>query len=323
MVFADYLLQVKPAVLVSANTRAKIYIAMQMRHLVLLSVLMMLTTLLNAQCLFGDCTQGNGVFRFPGGDTYTGSWDSSSMHGYGRYDWVSGSWYVGEFSRNQMQGKGAFYGVDGRRMEGLFEANVYVGPDSLTREYPSFNPASAAAEHWAEVQFLDSIALIQTLTSAQQVTFCELMSRLIASRNTGLSAYYGEPVAASLGRDMRYFATILPVGGSEATISTSAADSTFRYSAKLFQSADSATAWSQFKVLQEQVTGCTPEQAQFQAVTVSSIAASRTMQSVVWIPRPDLPEQTAQQLADLTIQFTCKSTADQSSWEVFITISDE
>lgn len=96
----------------------------------------------------------NGTFRWKGGDTYTGEWKSSLMHGKGTYTYKNGrmyegSWeegykqglgvftwpnedkYAGEFYKDMCHGVGILYYADGRVYKGNWQQNKkhgYVSP---------------------------------------------------------------------------------------------------------------------------------------------------------------------------------------------------
>lgn len=99
---------------------------------------------LYAQCLEGDCRNGQGTFRFPEGHIYEGAFVNGQFQGYGRYTeksgdvyegiWInhaldsgicryrsSGNRYEGRFKNGMRHGKGIFYFSDGRRQDGVFE----------------------------------------------------------------------------------------------------------------------------------------------------------------------------------------------------------
>lgn len=322
MVFATQLAEPAPRNRARFPLNAKILQVMQVKHAVVLSVLLMLTTLLNAQCIRGDCTQGNGVFVFPSGDMYTGTWEAASMQGYGRYDWSGGAWYVGSFYQNQMQGKGAFCGADGRQMVGLFEANIYIGPDSNAKTYPVFNPALSAEQDWNELKRQDSVARTNTLATAKEMPICEAINLLFRDFENRFATYLGEPRAISLGRYNRYYANLIPIGGSAAVIGLAEADSGRWYTVKLFESADSAQAWTQFGLLRTQINACSITNCQMQAQLVNAGSAERPMQSVVWLPDALCLQQYPKMGSNITMQLTCTSSADATGWEVIFTMSD-
>lgn len=90
-------------------------------QILLSSVFMILFSgIVEAQCLSGDCTNGNGTYKFDNGDMYTGEWKNGLQEGYGRYDWVNRSYYIGYFVGGHREGQGKYVGSDGTILEGKF-----------------------------------------------------------------------------------------------------------------------------------------------------------------------------------------------------------
>lgn len=58
------------------------------------------------QCLVGDCTDGEGVFRDVNGDLYTGHFKGGRYHGAGRLEQGTEALYDGEFEDGVYHGKG-------------------------------------------------------------------------------------------------------------------------------------------------------------------------------------------------------------------------
>ena len=61
---------------------------------------------------------GHGTFFFDTGERYTGAWNLDKMEGQGVYVWPNGCTYTGDFKAGRM-GKGTFTWTDG---EAAFEA---------------------------------------------------------------------------------------------------------------------------------------------------------------------------------------------------------
>lgn len=97
---------------------------------ILLTVLSILIThfaIAQTGCIRGNCSTGNGTYKFDNGDTYTGAWMDGARTGYGRYDWADGSYYVGNFVNNILEGEGEYHGSDGNTMKGTFKNGNFVG----------------------------------------------------------------------------------------------------------------------------------------------------------------------------------------------------
>ena len=55
-----------------------------------------------AECIEGDCKNGEGTYKFPGGEQYSGTWKNNKMHGKGIFKWsdgkvIEGKWIEGDY----------------------------------------------------------------------------------------------------------------------------------------------------------------------------------------------------------------------------------
>ncbi|HBF87223.1 MAG TPA: hypothetical protein DDX39_01175 [Bacteroidales bacterium] len=79
-------------------------------------IYLVLSLLLNntsfAQCLKGDCQNGNGKYDF-GWCVYEGQFKSGLMHGVGTIDYGGNEKFTGEFTDGKENGKGILYHADG------------------------------------------------------------------------------------------------------------------------------------------------------------------------------------------------------------------
>ena len=80
-----------------------------------------------ANCVAGDCQNGQGQARFKNGDTYAGQWSGGLMHGRGVYVFRTRARYEGEFYRGAMQGEGTMRYPDGTYYVGQWHANQKSG----------------------------------------------------------------------------------------------------------------------------------------------------------------------------------------------------
>jgi hypothetical protein len=78
---------------------------------------------LSAQCIEGNCRNGDGTYIFSNGDRYTGSWSSGQPHGKGVYHFASKERYDGEFRFGKFDGAGAMYYPDGAYYTGGWKNN--------------------------------------------------------------------------------------------------------------------------------------------------------------------------------------------------------
>ncbi|MFN0215473.1 MAG: caspase family protein, partial [Saprospiraceae bacterium] len=59
-----------------------------------------------AQCISGNCQNGNGVYRYASNSKYTGQFKNSLRHGKGKMTYTDGSIYEGPFNYGKKQGDG-------------------------------------------------------------------------------------------------------------------------------------------------------------------------------------------------------------------------
>lgn len=61
---------------------------------------------IQAGCIEGNCTNGQGTYVWPNGDKYVGEWQHGKRHGKGMLVWPDGDRYVGEwvYDRSSCQG---------------------------------------------------------------------------------------------------------------------------------------------------------------------------------------------------------------------------
>lgn len=89
-------------------------------------------------CVYGDCVNGEGRFKFSHGDIYEGTFANSKMDGKGSYIWKNGDKYVGSFNSGKRNGLGTFYYVDGDVYEGNYVNDLKEGLGKHTHASGSF-----------------------------------------------------------------------------------------------------------------------------------------------------------------------------------------
>ena len=94
--------------------------------------ILILTTNVLANCINGDCEDGQGTLTFPDGKKYVGEFKDGKRHGQGTFIWPSGTKYVGEFKNGKMHGKGILTSPDGKKYVGEFKDNKFNKKETLT-----------------------------------------------------------------------------------------------------------------------------------------------------------------------------------------------
>lgn len=90
-------------------------------------------TNLDAQCLDGNCRNGQGTFRFANGDKYVGKWANGQPHGQGKYYFASRERYEGQFHYGKFEGYGTMHYPDGAYYSGGWKKNMKNGQGKLVR----------------------------------------------------------------------------------------------------------------------------------------------------------------------------------------------
>ena len=87
---------------------------------------------LSAECIEGNCVNGQGTFNLPNGDQYIGEWKDHKRHGQGTYNYLDGNQYIGEWKDNTKHGKGTYTWSDGSQYIGEWKDGNYHGQGTLT-----------------------------------------------------------------------------------------------------------------------------------------------------------------------------------------------
>uniref|UniRef100_A0AAY4C1A5 MYND-type domain-containing protein n=1 Tax=Denticeps clupeoides TaxID=299321 RepID=A0AAY4C1A5_9TELE len=78
--------------------------------------------------------QGAGLYVWPSGESYEGSFYKDYRHGNGIYSWPDGSRFTGKFYLNRKESYGVQLCADGTVFKGLYHADEHFGPGVVT--YP-------------------------------------------------------------------------------------------------------------------------------------------------------------------------------------------
>ncbi len=92
-----------------------------MKHASLVFFMVLFTGLtLNAQCVSGDCLNGNGTYIQPNGAIYVGEFKNGEIHGTGICTYPDGSQYQGTWAYRYPDGQGTKKYADGTSRTGLW-----------------------------------------------------------------------------------------------------------------------------------------------------------------------------------------------------------
>ncbi len=80
-----------------------------------------------AQCVEGNCFEGVGTFRFENGDSFAGQWRQGLAQGYGTYEFVNGDVYKGSMLSGKMEGRGTYTFANGDKYIGGWKAGKMEG----------------------------------------------------------------------------------------------------------------------------------------------------------------------------------------------------
>ncbi len=80
-----------------------------------------LVTLLSAQCISGDCENGDGTYLLPSGAKYFGEFRNGEIHGYGTCKYADGSKYEGDWKNRLYDGFGTKTYKDGQVRSGFWK----------------------------------------------------------------------------------------------------------------------------------------------------------------------------------------------------------
>ncbi len=98
-----------------------------MKNIILLSTLFLfVATLASAQCVSGDCKDGQGVFEYGDGSKYEGTFKDAKRDGQGTLIFADDRKYIGEWKNGRPYGEGTMYYAEGKEEQGYFNGK-YIG----------------------------------------------------------------------------------------------------------------------------------------------------------------------------------------------------
>lgn len=86
----------------------------------------------SAQCISGNCIDGNGTYQYKSGAMYIGDWKDTVPEGKGKYIYKSQDTYDGEWLKGHRNGFGKYVFHNGGSYEGYFKNNYYHGEGKRT-----------------------------------------------------------------------------------------------------------------------------------------------------------------------------------------------
>jgi hypothetical protein len=84
-------------------------------------------TNIQSGCLTGDCKNGQGIFAYPDGSKYEGSFQDGKFEGQGTFSFANGDKYEGSFKENYPDGEGTRYLKDGKKETGKWRKGEFLG----------------------------------------------------------------------------------------------------------------------------------------------------------------------------------------------------
>ena len=87
-----------------------------MKYLLIAILVFFYVSTTHAECIEGNCTNGQGIYNWPSGEKYVGEFKAQKRSGQGTYTWPNGQKYVGDFKDDKMNGKGTYNYSDGGKL---------------------------------------------------------------------------------------------------------------------------------------------------------------------------------------------------------------
>ena len=87
----------------------------------LLLLFLIISNNLIAQCISGDCDNGEGTYIYQDKSTYTGDFVGGLAEGYGICQYTNGNRYMGHWKKHKFHGEGVFYKKEDDNVKGLWE----------------------------------------------------------------------------------------------------------------------------------------------------------------------------------------------------------
>ena len=139
----------------------------RLTNILLLIILIILPASLMAQCISGDCKNGEGTYVFQDNSSYTGEFKNGFAEGYGECNYKNGNRYIGHWKEHRFHGEGTFYHAKGEILKGIWEEGKIIktlevaqekGVSSAEPKVYSVIVGVAAYHHVRRLQYTDDDA---------------------------------------------------------------------------------------------------------------------------------------------------------------------
>ena len=87
---------------------------------------------LSAECIEGNCVNGQGTYTWSGGAQYIGEFKDGKGHGQGTNNFANGDQYIGEYKDGKYHGLGTYTYASGSQYSGEFKDDVFHGQGTET-----------------------------------------------------------------------------------------------------------------------------------------------------------------------------------------------
>ena len=95
--------------------------------LLLVFLVLVIPFSMTAQCVQGDCQNGQGTFKYASGARYVGAFANGKSEGIGICYWKDGSRYEGSWKGGMPHGEGTKTFQTGKKQQGWFDMGKYIG----------------------------------------------------------------------------------------------------------------------------------------------------------------------------------------------------